>query len=88
MRLNLRLMKASSFLQQFKLDVCYKLNKEHIIPDALSQFASTNTYQADLQHLELDALFTYNATLVKIYLILVSQILAGYKMDPWLARLQ
>lgn len=87
MKLNLRLVRASQFFQQFKLDVRHKLSKEHIIPDALSRFASINTYHSDPQHSELDALFTYNATFVEIHLVLVSQILAGYRADPWWERL-
>ena len=35
----------------------------------------------DAQHSELDALFVYNTTLIKIYLTLMSQILAGYNAD-------
>lgn len=36
MRLNLGLVQSLQFLQQFKLDIWHKPNKEHIIPDALS----------------------------------------------------
>ncbi len=66
MRLNLRLVRASQFLQQFKLDIRHKPGKEHIIPDALSRLTSANTGHADLHHSELDALFTYNTTLVAL----------------------
>lgn len=85
MRLNLRLVQVSQFLQQFKLDVYYKSSKEHIIPNALNWLANANTRYADLQHPELNALFTYHATFVKIYSALVSQILAGYQTDLWWA---
>ena len=88
MRLNLRFVQASQFLQQFKLDICHKPGKNHIIPNALSRLASANTRYLEPQHSELDALFTYNTMLVKIHLALVSQILVGYKADPWWARLQ
>ncbi len=81
MRLNLRLVQVSQFLQQFKLDVCHKLGKEHIIPDVLSRLASANTGHADPHHLELDVLFTYSTTLVELHPALVSRILAGYKAD-------
>lgn len=67
MRLNSRLVQVSQLLQQFKFDICHKPNKEHIIPDILSQLASTNTRYPNLQHLEINILFIYNATLVKIY---------------------
>lgn len=81
MRLNLRLVRAFQFLQQFKLDVWYKLSKEHIVSDALSRLASSNQHPGP-QHSELDALFTYNIMLVEINPARMSQILAGYKADP------
>lgn len=88
MRLNLRLVQTSQFLQQFKLNIRHKPGKEHIIPDALSWVASVKIRHPDLQHSRLDALFTYNTTLVKKYPALVSQILIGYKANPWYAWLQ
>lgn len=86
MRLNLRLVRASQFLQQFQLDVRHKPGKKHIIPDALSRLASASRYP-DPEHSELDALFIYNTTLVEMYLALMSRNLAGYQADPWWARL-
>ncbi len=87
MRLNLRLIRASQFLQQFKLDVCHKPGKEHIIPDALSRLASANVGQADPSYSELDALFIYNAILVEIRPELISRILARYEVDDYWSRL-
>lgn len=83
MRLNLRLVRVSQFLQQFKLSVRHKPGKEHIIPDALSRLTSSNTRHSDAQHSEFDALFTYSTTLIELYLTLISRILVGYKADPW-----
>ena len=83
MRLNLRLMRASQFLQQFKLNVCHKSGKEHIVPDALSRLISANTGYADPHYSELDTLFTYSTMLVKVYPALISQILASYKAVTW-----
>ena len=88
MRLNLKLVWASQSLQQFRLDVRHKSGKEHIIPDALSRLANANSPPTDVQHSELDALFLYNTTLVKIHPTLVSRILASYNADPWWARLR
>ena len=88
MRLNLRLVRASQFLQQFKLEVRHKPGKEHIIPDALSRLANSNTGHVDPQHSELEVLFTYSTTLVELHPTLISRILAGYEADPWWARLQ
>lgn len=86
-KLNLSLVWTSQFLQQFNLNVYYKLGREHIIPDTLSRFASGKIPSTNPQHSELDALFIYNITLIKIYLTIMSWILAGYKTDPWWVRL-
>ncbi|KAI0998999.1 hypothetical protein K3495_g9197 [Podosphaera aphanis] len=59
-KLNLRLIRASEYLQRFKLDVRHKAGKENIIPDALSrlhvkqQLADQRTQ--DPNYSELDAL--------------------------------
>ena len=42
MRINVRLIIASQFLSQFRLDIRHNPGKEHIIPDALSRLASAN----------------------------------------------
>lgn len=81
MRLNLRLVRASQFLQQFKLDIRHKQGKEHIVPEALSRLASAGAPPADLHYSELDVLFLYNITLVEIHPTLVSRIIAGYNAD-------
>ena len=83
MRMNLWLVRASQFLQQFKLDIRHKPGKEHIIPDALSRLASTNVSYTDPSYSEFDALFTYNTTLIEIHLGLVSRILTGYVDDEY-----
>ncbi len=88
MRINLCLVRTSQFLQQFRLDVRHKPGKEHIIPDALSRLASMNVGCSDPAHLELDASFTYNATLIEIHPNLISRILAGYEDDEYWARLR
>ena len=87
-RLNLRLVRASEFLQQFKLDVRHKPGKEHIIWDALTRLATSNIGTAEPFYLELDALFLYNTTLVEIHLTLVLRIIAGYNADACWSRLQ
>ena len=87
MRINLCLVRASQFLQQFKLDVQHKPGKEHIILDALNRLANTNISYANPSYSELDALFMYNTTLVKIYLDLVSKYLADYEDDKYWVHL-
>lgn len=85
MRFNLRLVRASQFLQQFRLDVRHKSGKENIIPDALSHLVNTAPPPTNPQYSELDALYIYNTTLIEIHPHLVSQILARYNSDAWWA---
>lgn len=84
MRMNIQLVSASKFFRQFsKLEIYHKPGKEDIIPDALSCLASANTnlLSLDLEYSELDALFMYTTTLVKIYPNLIKKIINGYKAD-------
>lgn len=84
----MRLIKVSQFLQQFKLDIRHKPEKQHIIPNALSRLTNTNIGLADSDYLELDTLFMYNITVIEIHPTLVSQILIRYKANNYLSHLQ
>ena len=83
MRMNIRLVRASQFLEQFRLVVRHKPEKEHIIPDVLSRLASANPAGYDEVYSELDTLFTYHATLVKISTDLIKRICDSYLADDW-----
>ncbi len=83
MKMNVCLVRASQFLQQFRLVVRHKPGKEHIIPDALSRLASANRAGHNKVYSELDALFTYHTTLVEISPDLIKRILDGYLADDW-----
>jgi hypothetical protein len=65
MRINVRLIRVSQFLSQFRFDIRHKSDKDHIISDALSRLVSEN-FKVDDDHFELDALYIYNITLVKM----------------------
>ena len=41
-KFNLQLIKAFDYLQRFNLNIYYKLNKQHIVFDALFKLTSTN----------------------------------------------
>ena len=41
-KLNLRLVRASDYVQRFRLDIRHKPGKLHIVPDALSRLETTN----------------------------------------------
>lgn len=83
--MNVRLVRASQFLRQFRLVVWHKPEKEHILPDALSHLASANTNlpSQDLAYSELDVLFTYNTTLVAMIEDLAQRIVKSYESDLW-----
>lgn len=89
MQINVCFVRVSQFLCQFRLVVYHKRGKEHIVPDALSHLASANTNfpSEDPNYSELDVLFTYNTTLIDIHPDLVKQIVRGYKVDSWLAKI-
>lgn len=74
-------MKTSQFLQQFLLVVQHKLSKKYIIPDALSRLASASHTRHNEVYSELNALFTYYATLVEINPNLIQRILNCYLAD-------
>ena len=79
-KLNLRLIRASEYLQRFNIEIRYKPGKQHIVPDILSRLASTNL---DVKPVsmegELDALFT--VSLVQMEPAFKQKILDGYKSD-------
>lgn len=81
MRLNLRHVKISQFLQQFTLNIRHKPGKNHIIPDVLDWLASMNCNIANSSYLELDVLFIYNTTLIEICPTLVARIITGYNAN-------
>lgn len=55
---NLRLVRVSQFLCRLNLNLCYKPGKKNIVPDTLSQLASTNTGKLLRDYNKLDALST------------------------------
>ena len=77
-KLNLRLVRASDYIQRFNLDIRHKPGKQHIVPDALSRLASDNINAPDHDG-ELDALFT--VSLVEMDPDFKQRILDGYKSD-------
>lgn len=78
MKMNVRLVKASQFLQKFYLIMHYKPGKEHIIPDVLNRLASTNRTKYNNHYSKLDTLFTYYTMLIKIRPKLIQCISDGY----------
>ncbi len=96
-KLNLRLIRASEYLQRFRLDVRYKPGKSNIIPDALSRLPSDNDIRERLANREnqpetdnsiLEALqadsrtAAYVGTLVEVSDQLRQDIKRGYAEEP------
>ena len=91
MRMNVRLVRASQFLRQFRLEVRHKPGKEHIVPDALSRLTSarpTSTLSSD--HSELDALYTdydYTSTQVQMSEAFRTRLIEAYCKDKRWAKI-
>lgn len=66
----------------------HKPGKEQIIPDVLNRLVNTNRARHNDLYSELDALFTYHASLVEISLDLVRRILDGYLTDDWWTKVR
>jgi len=79
-KLNLRLVRASDYIQRFDLELRHKPGKQHIVPDALSRLASTNSATGRLaDEGELDALFT--TALVEMDEAFRKRLTDGYRSD-------
>ncbi len=77
---NLRLIRASKYLQRFNIEIRHKPGKQHIVSDALSRLPSTNSdTKPEPTKGELDALFTF--LLVQMDPALKEKILDEYKSD-------
>lgn len=83
-KLNLRLVRASDYIQRFNLEFRHKPGKQHIVPDALSRLASANDSHNNHDEGELDALFT--ASLVEMDPEFKKKIIDGYRDDPQWAK--
>ncbi len=91
MRMNLRLIKISQFLSQFSnLKIRHKLEKYHLISDALFRLQSLNKKNLLDDHDELDELFAehaicaYNTTLVELNSEFRTRIIDEYfKNETW-----
>lgn len=70
MCINLKLVQVLQYLCQFNFNICYKLGKNNIMPDALLQLVSVNTEILLLTHNKFNILFITNvnftATIVQM----------------------
>ena len=82
-KLNLHLIQASQYIQQFKLQIVHKLKKMHLVSNALSQLSS-HAFSDDIE--SLDALHTDTQMKVSharlnnfIYTIMMIELLTDFK---------
>ena len=83
-KLNLRLMRTSNYIQRFNLNIRHKLEKQHVVSNALSRLATNNVLESVLQKSftnedELNALFIM--FLIEINVDFKQRILNNYKSD-------
>lgn len=79
--MNVYLVRASQFLQQFCLVVRHMPEKEHIILDVLNKLVSAKCARHNDHYFKFDALFIYYTTLMEISPKLVEHIFDGYLAD-------
>lgn len=96
-KLNLRLVRASTYLSQFRLDVKYRPGKLHVIPDALSRLPAAKssaeadldgpgtldleTYHSGITDPEPDWVYSYQGTLVAMTPEFWNKIFDGYTKE-------
>lgn len=83
-KLNLRLIRASEYLQRFRIELRHKPGKTNIVPDALSRLASRD-YSTESDEAELDALVVEaNAvSLIQISDSFKARVQQGYQEPRW-----
>ena len=89
-RLNLRVVRASEYIQRFRnIEFRHKPGAQHIVPDALSRLQPITSKTDDLEG-ELDSLWAHAytvTTLVEMSPELKTRLLEGYKSDPKWAKI-
>lgn len=85
-KLNLRLVRASDYVQRFQLVIKHKPGKQHIIPDALSRLEAEGNGQLENQgEGKLDVLFT--TTLIEMNKEFREKLIQGYKDDRFWSKI-
>ena len=80
-KLNLRLIRASEYIQRFRsIKFRYKLGKQYIIPDTLSQLSQTSSQAKSQEEGQLD--LCYHITLMEMSDSFKSRLATEYVKDP------
>lgn len=86
-KLNLRLIRASEYLQRFRIELRYKPGKTNIVPDALSRLASRSSYQSEPESSILDSVDSFPVSIITVSEGFRKRILQGYQDEPRWARI-
>ena len=84
-KLNKRLIRASQYLSQFKMEIKHKPGRANIIPDALSRLASKFEKGANDEG-AMEELLTYNCTLIEISQDFQSHLKEAYHQEEQWSR--
>ncbi|KAJ9405571.1 hypothetical protein DTO045G8_6601 [Paecilomyces variotii] len=96
-KLNLRLVRASQYIQQFRIKLRHKAGKRNVVADALSRLPSPNS-APDEAELDREVFFgsayagdateqpLYSTTLLELSEDFKQQLLQGYQADPHWSR--
>ena len=87
-KLNLRLIRASEYLQRFRLDIRYKPGKINIVPDALSRLASREYRPESEAVLDVLTVKCFPVSLVEVSSEYRQRLLEGYREPRWTRVLQ
>ena len=79
-KLNLRLIRASEYLQRFRIELRHKPGKTNIVPDALSRLAS-RSYRSETGSI-LDNVDSFPVSLITISEGFRKRLLDGYQQEP------
>jgi hypothetical protein len=88
-RQNLKLIRASTYVQQYDVDVRYKPGKHNTIPDALSRLPAQSLHTDHAQDLEkLDDAYLYYVTNACFSSEFREEVISGYQKDSfWRTRI-
>ena len=83
MRINIRFIRASQFLKQFKLDVKHKFEKKYIISNALFRLININHNKKcfNSKYSKLNALYEIFCSLITIFAKFHKRLIENYIID-------
>ena len=81
-KLNLRLVRASTYLSQFNIAVKHKAGRDHVISNALSRLPARDKIEPR-QHSAESKMHAYSCTVVELSDTFKAQLLEAYKKREW-----